>query len=87
MMILIITKRTIFLWIDVTNRMMILRDHDEAVWTLFKNESAQDGSQNLLFSGSASGQILAFDLDRGKVTLFLFLFLFLFISTFDPSYD
>ena len=63
--------------------MMILRDHDEAVWTLFNNESAQDGSQNLLFSGSASGQILAFDLDRGKVTLFLFLF----ISTFDPSYD
>ena len=46
--------------------MMILRDHNEAVWTLFNNETAQDGSQHLLFSGSANGQILAFDLDRGK---------------------
>ena len=48
---------------------MILRDHDEAVWTLFNNEMATDGSQHFLFSGSASGHLIAFDLDRGMILL------------------
>ena len=73
--------------------MMILRDHDEAVWTLFNNESAQDGSQNLLFSGSASGQMLAFDIDRGNnhdttiIIIIIILITNIHKNTLDQSYD
>ena len=41
-------------------------DHSEAVWALFNNEMASDRSKYLLFSASASGSVMAHDVEHGK---------------------
>ena len=46
-------------------RLAVFQEHQDAVWSLFNNEKAHDACRHLLFSCSASGTILANDLERG----------------------
>ena len=46
--------------------MSLMTDHSEAVWALFNNEMASDRSKYLLFSASASGSVMAHDVEHGK---------------------
>ena len=50
----------------VRHRMSLMTDHSEAVWALFNNEMASDRSKYLLFSASASGSVMAHDVEHGK---------------------
>ena len=54
------------IWERVRHRMSLMTDHSEAVWALFNNEMASDRSKYLLFSASASGSVMAHDVEHGK---------------------
>lgn len=51
---------------NMKHRMSLITDHSEAVWALFNNELASDRSRYLLFSASASGSVMGYDVEHGK---------------------